>query len=86
MYALASVLFYAIKEGACLEQSSRMSGMDNASKNAGAMINKLTFNRTRQAAIIKSDNTLADVHHSFHGNDDPPLLKEKKIMLLTARK
>ncbi|XP_018320208.1 ATP synthase subunit gamma, mitochondrial [Agrilus planipennis] len=52
-FSLASLLYYALKEGACSEQSSRMTAMDNASKNAGEMIEKLTltFNRTRQAVI-----------------------------------
>jgi len=54
-FSLASLLFYAMKEGACSEQSSRMTAMDNASKNAGEMIEKLTmtFNRTRQAVITR---------------------------------
>ncbi|RWS26299.1 ATP synthase subunit gamma-like protein [Leptotrombidium deliense] len=54
-YSLASLVFYAMKENACSEQSSRMSAMDNASKNAGEMIQKLTlsFNRTRQAVITR---------------------------------
>ncbi|KAH9635718.1 hypothetical protein HF086_011108 [Spodoptera exigua] len=54
-FSLASMLFYALKEGACSEQSSRMTAMDNASKNAGEMIDKLTltFNRTRQAVITR---------------------------------
>jgi F-type H+-transporting ATPase subunit gamma len=34
-YSLASLIYYAMKEAACSEQSSRMSAMDNASKNAG---------------------------------------------------
>ena len=34
-YSLASLIFYALKEGACSEQSSRMTAMDNSSKNAG---------------------------------------------------
>jgi len=52
-YSLASLIYYAMKEGACSEQSSRMSAMDNSTKNAGEMIEKLTitFNRTRQAVI-----------------------------------
>lgn len=52
-YSLASLLFYTLKEGACAEQSSRMTAMDSASKNAGEMIDKLTltYNRTRQAVI-----------------------------------
>jgi len=54
-FSLASMLFYAMKEGACSEQSSRMTSMDNATKNAGEMIDKLTltFNRTRQAVITR---------------------------------
>lgn len=34
-YSLASLLFFTLKEGACSEQSSRMTAMDSASKNAG---------------------------------------------------
>ncbi|KAJ8983102.1 hypothetical protein NQ317_001845 [Molorchus minor] len=54
-FSLAALIFYAMKEGACSEQSSRMTAMDNASKNAGEMIEKLTltFNRTRQAVITR---------------------------------
>jgi len=54
-YSLASQLYYAMKENACSEQSSRMTAMDNSSKNAGEMIAKLalTFNRTRQAVITR---------------------------------
>ncbi|XP_026315910.1 ATP synthase subunit gamma, mitochondrial [Hyposmocoma kahamanoa] len=54
-FSMASMLFYALKEGACSEQSARMTAMDNASKNAGEMIDKLTltFNRTRQAVITR---------------------------------
>ena len=52
-YSLASLVYYALKEGATSEQSSRMTAMDNSSKNASEMIDKLqiTFNRTRQAVI-----------------------------------
>lgn len=54
-YSLAALIFYAMKENACSEQSARMTAMDNASKNAGEMIQKLTllFNRTRQAVITR---------------------------------
>nr|CAH0104346.1 unnamed protein product [Daphnia galeata] len=54
-FSLASLLFYSMKENATSEQSSRMTSMDNASKNAGEMIDKLTmtFNRTRQAVITR---------------------------------
>merc|ERR1711899_604323 len=52
-YSLASLIYYCLKEGACSEQSSRMTAMDNSSKNAGEMIDKLTlkYSRTRQAVI-----------------------------------
>ncbi|CAF0947559.1 unnamed protein product [Didymodactylos carnosus] len=52
-YNLASVLYYTMKENAASEQSSRMTAMDNATKNAGELINKLTtyYNRTRQSVI-----------------------------------
>lgn len=54
-FSLASLIYYALKEGACSEQSSRMTAMDNASKNATEVIDKLTlaFNRTRQAVITR---------------------------------
>ena len=44
-----------MKEGATSEQSSRMTAMDAATKNAGDMIDKLTltYNRTRQAVITR---------------------------------
>ena len=46
-------IFRALLENAASEQGSRMTAMDNATRNAGDMINKLTvlYNRTRQAAI-----------------------------------
>ena len=34
-YSLASLVYYCLKEGATSEQASRMSAMDNSSKNAG---------------------------------------------------
>lgn len=54
-YQLASLVFYGLKENAASEQSARMSAMDNATKNAGEMIDKLTlyYNRTRQAVITR---------------------------------
>jgi len=54
-FQLASLIFFALKEGATSEQSSRMTAMEGASKNAGEMIDKLTltFNRTRQAVITR---------------------------------
>lgn len=52
-YSLVSLVYYGMMENATSEQSSRMTSMDNSSKNAGEMIEKLTmtFNRTRQAVI-----------------------------------
>ena len=41
-YSLASMIYYALKEGACSEQSSRMTAMDNSSKNAGNLIFEFT--------------------------------------------
>jgi F-type H+-transporting ATPase subunit gamma len=48
-------LLRAILENAASEQGARMSAMDNATRNAGDMINKLTirYNRQRQAQITK---------------------------------
>ena len=34
-FTLASTIFYGLKESACSEQSSRMTAMESASKNAG---------------------------------------------------
>ena len=51
-----SVQFYhAFLESAASEQGARMTAMDNATRNAGEMIKKLTlvYNRTRQANITK---------------------------------
>ena len=52
-YALATQVYYSMMENATSEQSSRMSAMENASKNAGEMIGRLTlqYNRARQARI-----------------------------------
>lgn len=52
---LATRLFTALLENGASEQGARMSAMDNATRNAGDMINRLTiqYNRSRQAAITK---------------------------------
>jgi len=52
-YALANSLFWALAEGHACEISARRNAMDNASKNAGDMINRfqILYNRTRQAVI-----------------------------------
>ncbi len=50
---VAVQLLRACRENAASEQGSKMTAMDNATRNAGDMINRLTiqYNRTRQAAI-----------------------------------
>ncbi|MFQ1701460.1 F0F1 ATP synthase subunit gamma [Loktanella agnita] len=50
---VATQLFAALLENGASEQGARMSAMDNATRNAGDMIDKLTieFNRSRQAVI-----------------------------------
>ena len=50
---VAVQIFRALLENAASEQGSRMTAMDNATRNAGDMIQRLTivYNRTRQAAI-----------------------------------
>ena len=51
--AVATQIFAALLENAASEQGARMSAMDNASRNAGEMIENLTiqYNRSRQATI-----------------------------------
>lgn len=52
-FQLATAMYSAMLENNCSEQSSRMSAMENSTKNAGEMLGKLTltYNRTRQATI-----------------------------------
>lgn len=52
---VATQVFTALLENSASEQGARMSAMDNATRNAGDMIDKYTtiYNRTRQAAITK---------------------------------
>ena len=52
---IATQIFRGLLENAASEQGARMSAMDNATRNAGEMIDKLTlvYNRTRQAQITK---------------------------------
>ena len=53
--AVATQVFAALLENGASEQGARMSAMDNATRNAGDMIDRLTtvYNRSRQAAITK---------------------------------
>jgi F-type H+-transporting ATPase subunit gamma len=52
-FMLASRLFNGLLESTTCEFSARMQAMDGASKNCGALINRLTtqMNRARQASI-----------------------------------
>jgi F-type H+-transporting ATPase subunit gamma len=52
---VATQIFTALLENAASEQGARMTAMDNATRNAGDMIERLTivYNRSRQAAITK---------------------------------
>ena len=52
---LSVQLFRALLESNASEQGARMTAMDNATRNAGDMLNKLTvkYNRSRQAQITK---------------------------------
>ena len=52
---LAVQIYTALLENAASEQGARMTAMDNATRNAGEMIDRLTlnYNRTRQAVITK---------------------------------
>jgi len=52
---IAVQIYKALLENNASEQGARMTAMDNATRNAGEMINKLTliYNRTRQAIITK---------------------------------
>ena len=52
-YHLANDLYWALAEGHAAEQAARRNAMDNASKNADEIIDKLSivYNRTRQAVI-----------------------------------
>jgi F-type H+-transporting ATPase subunit gamma len=52
---LATQIYRGLLENAASEQGARMSAMDNATRNAGDMIDKLTmrYNRARQANITK---------------------------------
>ncbi len=52
---IATQVFKAFLENAASEQGSRMTAMDNATRNAGDLVDKLTinYNRSRQASITK---------------------------------
>ena len=52
---ISTQIFKAFLENAASEQGSRMTAMDNATRNAGDLVDTLTinYNRSRQAAITK---------------------------------
>ena len=52
---ITTQIFRAFLENAASEQGSRMTAMDNATRNAGDLVDKLTinYNRSRQASITK---------------------------------
>ena len=52
---ISTQVFKALLENAASEQGSRMTAMDNATRNAGDLVDKLTinYNRSRQASITK---------------------------------
>ena len=52
---IGAQIFRGLLENAASEQGARMSAMDNATRNAGDMIDKLSisYNRQRQAQITK---------------------------------
>jgi len=52
---ISTQIFKAMLENSASEKGARMSAMDNATRNAGEMVDKLTieYNRSRQAAITK---------------------------------
>ncbi|KAG9302284.1 hypothetical protein G9A89_008775 [Geosiphon pyriformis] len=59
-FAVANSVYWGLVEGHASEMSSKRTAMENATKNAGEMIEKLTltYNRGRQAAIT---NELVDI-------------------------
>ncbi|KAI3654863.1 hypothetical protein MP228_000243 [Amoeboaphelidium protococcarum] len=59
-FSMANALFQALAEGHASEMAARRTAMENATKNAGEIIDKLTmtYNRSRQAAIT---NDLVDI-------------------------
>ena len=52
---ISTQIYKAFLENAASEQGSRMTAMDNATRNAGDLVEKLTinYNRSRQASITK---------------------------------
>ena len=61
-FAFANAIYWGLVESHAAEMASKRSAMENATKNAGEMIDKLTltYNRGRQAAIT---NELGSFHY-----------------------
>lgn len=66
--SVATQIFTALLENAASEQGARMSAMDNATRNAGEMIDKLTiqYNRSRQAKITNDNPCARNAPISVH--------------------
>jgi F-type H+-transporting ATPase subunit gamma len=69
-FLIASQVFHSFLDGAASEQSSRMTAMENATKNAGEMIDALTlkYNRARQSRITTE---LIEIISGASALDDP---------------
>jgi len=67
MHVLICITLKALAEGHACEMSARQQAMENASKNAGDMINKfqILFNRTRQAVITGELVEIITGNHSI---------------------
>jgi F0F1-type ATP synthase gamma subunit len=78
-FSIASLLFYAMKEGACSEQSSRMTAMDNASKNAGKIWrrNEPIFHNIEYIKIITKECHM--VYHCGRAIKDVNTIHRKQI-------
>src|SRR3546814_4238908 len=67
-------IFGALLENAASEQGASMTAMDNATRNAGDLINKLTiqYNRSRQAAITTE---LVEIRSEEHTSELQSLMR-----------
>ena len=63
---ISTQIFKAMLENSASEQGSRMSAMDNATRNAGEMVDKLTieYNRSRQACLLYTSPSPRDKRQS----------------------
>ncbi|KAL0614081.1 ATP synthase subunit gamma, mitochondrial [Plecturocebus cupreus] len=56
-YNLVNITYYSLKESTTSEQSARMTAMDNTSKNASEMIDKLTVTFNSTCAKLSSSKS-----------------------------